>query len=218
MESLSAVRLRDQAAEQIRAAIVSGEFEAGEIYSATTIADRFGVSATPIREAMLDLANAGLVEAVRNRGFRVLSVGDKDLDEISELRLLMEPPMVRKVTDLATDEQILALEQHVAETEEAAKAKDVPEFVAADRRFHLALLSLAENVRLTNMVSQLRDQTRLVGLQRLAGSGDLDSSAAEHRAIYDAVKHRNGQEAFDLTYAHLEHTRGIWAGLPEGSE
>lgn len=214
-ELLHNVSLRDQAAESIRAGITAGEFEPGEIYSATMIAERFGVSATPVREAMLDLASVGLVEAVRNRGFRVLTVSETDLDEINEIRLFLEPPMVRKVAESASDEQIAALEQHVVDIEAAASSTDVERFLIADRRFHLQLLELAGNHRLTRLVGQLRDQTRLFGLAGLAKKGNLTASAGEHRDIFEALRDRRGEDAFALTHAHLEHARGIWAGLPE---
>src|SRR4051794_4783192 len=82
--------LREQAVAAIRASIITGEAEPGQIYSVRQFADRLGVSATPIREALLDLAGDGLVEAVRNRGFRILMPSEQDLDEIYRLRLMIE--------------------------------------------------------------------------------------------------------------------------------
>ncbi len=73
MRPLTTANLRGQAVEMLRASIVAGELEPGEIYSAPALAERLGVSATPVREAMLDLAKDGLVEPVRNRGFRIVS-------------------------------------------------------------------------------------------------------------------------------------------------
>ena len=72
--------------------MVAGELKPGEMYSAPALGERFGVSATPVREAMLDLVKDGFVEAVRNRGFRVLEMSDEDLDEVSQIRLLLEVP------------------------------------------------------------------------------------------------------------------------------
>lgn len=80
MRTLKQTNLREQAKEVIRAGIIGGELVPGQVYSATTLSGRLGVSQTPVREAMLDLANDGLVEPVRNRGFRVMTVADADLD------------------------------------------------------------------------------------------------------------------------------------------
>src|SRR5688572_32330171 len=71
--------LRQEIANALRAALVSGEMRPGVLYSAPTLAEKFGVSATPVREAMLDLASEGLVEAVRNKGFRVTELTEQDL-------------------------------------------------------------------------------------------------------------------------------------------
>ncbi len=86
--------LRRQASQSIRASIASGEFEAGTIYPVAFFADRLGVSATPIREALFDLVGANLIEAVRNRGFRVPVRSERELDELFDLRMLLERPAV----------------------------------------------------------------------------------------------------------------------------
>ena len=215
MKTLTPTSLREQAGQVIRASILAGELEAGEIYSATVLAERLGVSPTPVREAMLDLASGGLVEAVRNRGFRVLTPDDRDLDEISELRLMLEVPAMRVVVERAKDEQLEAFEEIVAEIEDRAEAADVAGFLVADRAFHLGLLELLGNGRLVAIVRQLRDLTRLVGITELAREGNLAASAREHRDILDALRARDADEAEALMRTHLIHTRGIWAGRSE---
>jgi DNA-binding GntR family transcriptional regulator len=212
MEVLTQEHLRDQAGRVIRASILAGDLVPGQIYSAVTLAESLGVSPTPVREAMLDLANVGLVEPVRNRGFRVLTIADDDLDEISELRRMLELPAVQKVVEVATDEELAGLDEKVTAIESAAAGGDVTGFLVADRDFHLSLLALARNARLVRLVGQLRDQTRLVGLKPLAAKGDLMASAREHRPILMAIRARDGDRAHQLMGAHLEHTRGIWAG------
>ena len=74
-------RYRDQVADALRAALIAGELEPGEVYSAPVLAVQFGVSATPVREAMLDLVREGLVDIVPNKGFRVTAVSERQLDE-----------------------------------------------------------------------------------------------------------------------------------------
>ena len=81
----------------------------GEVYSAPVLGARFGVSATPVREAMVDLSREGLVETVPNKGFRVTAVSESDLDDIAALRMLIEPPTVREVTPRIPAEAIPAL-------------------------------------------------------------------------------------------------------------
>ncbi len=212
MRMLTPANLRSQAADVIRASILGGELEPGEIYSAPALAGRLGVSATPVREAMLDLAKDGLVEPVRNRGFRIVIVDDEALDEISELRHLLEVPAMGLVIARATDEDLEALEEKVRAIECAAEVPDVAEFLLADRDFHLGLLVLTGNERLVRLVGQLRTQTRLIGIKQLAESGQLTVSALEHRPMLEAVRRRDAETAETLMGQHLDHTRQTWAG------
>src|SRR5919199_1566442 len=76
---------RERVADALRAALIAGELRPGEVYSAPGLAARFGVSATPVREAMLDLVREGLVDTVPNKGFRVRDLSDRELDEITEM-------------------------------------------------------------------------------------------------------------------------------------
>lgn len=207
--------LREQAQQTIRASILAGELEAGEIYSASTLAERLGVSPTPVREAMLELANGGLVEPVRNRGFRVLTPDESDLDEISQLRLMLEAPSMRIVAEQASDDDLRELRDTVEQIEATAAAADVAGFLLADRAFHLGMLELTGNRRLVRLVAQLRDQTRIAGITELAREGNLAKSAAEHRDILDALQERDADKAQELMKRHLIHTRGIWAGRAE---
>jgi DNA-binding GntR family transcriptional regulator len=207
--------LREQARQALRASILGGELAAGHIYSAGTLAEQFGVSATPVREALLDLASAGLVEPVRNRGFRVLAIADADLDEISELRRLLEVPAVALIVDRASPEELAALEPAVTEMERLAHAEEIPAFLVADREFHLALLRLARNERLVEVVANLRDQTRLIGLPRIVGERGLWEVAAEHRPLLEMLQARDTAGAQALMDVHIGHTRGTWAGRTE---
>jgi DNA-binding GntR family transcriptional regulator len=215
VRALTSTSLREQAAQVIRASILANELEAGEIYSATALAQRLGVSPTPVREAMLDLANGGLVEPVRNRGFRILMPDERDLDEISELRLMLEPVAMRSVSERATDAQLAEMESVVVRIEDRADAADVAGFLVADREFHLGLLDILGNGRLVRLVAQLRDQTRLTGISELAREGNLTASAREHREILAALSSRDSDAAERLMRKHLVHTRGIWAGRSE---
>lgn len=219
MESLSLTvdrtSVRAQVHRILRAQVASGELQPGEIYSAVTLSKRLGVSATPVREAMLDLASAGLVEAVRNRGFRILTVSPEDLDEIVTLRIWLEVPAMRPVIERATDEEIEALAPLAQEIVDAARRGDISDFLLADHAFHTGLLRLARNDRLIRLVSELRDQTQLLGLRHMGRAGQLDKSADEHIELLDAVRARDTDAAQAIMRRHLEHARGIWAGLDE---
>jgi DNA-binding GntR family transcriptional regulator len=207
--------LREEARKSIRAGVVTGEIEPGQIYSAPSLAVRLGVSATPVREALLDLANAGLVESVRNRGFRVVVLDDTDLDEIFELRTLLEVPSVGRVAGSLDTDQLERLWSIVVELEAAAEAGHLERYLTADQEFHSGLLEPLGNRRLIELVARLRDQQRLYGLPKLIHSAAFMSTAFEHRAILEAVAAGDKRSAESLIRRHLRHTRGVWAGAEE---
>jgi DNA-binding GntR family transcriptional regulator len=204
-------RLRDQVAHALRAALVAGELRPGTIYSAPGLAADFGISATPVREAMLDLAREGLVEPVRNKGFRITEVSERDLDQYSELRALIEVPTVGRVTDTASAEQLEALRPVAEEIVDRARAHDLIGYLDADRRFHLRLLGLAGNERLVETVGDLRKRSRLYGLTRLDERGELISSAQEHVELLDLMLSGDRPAAEACMARHLGHVRSLWA-------
>jgi len=204
--------LREQVTRALEAAVVAGELQPGEIYSAPALAERFHVSATPVREAMLDLVREGIMEAVRNRGFRVMTVSEADLDQISQIRLLIEVPIMSQVSKLLTPEKIAALNEAGRAIEAAAERGDLIDYLDCDRRFHALLISTIGNPRLTDLVDRLRRQARLFGLQELADTGKLVASAQEHRTLLRVLQSGDVAASESLMTAHIAHTRGLWAG------
>ena len=207
--------LRDGALRILRNAIVSGEIRSGELYSATALARQLGISASPVREAMLTLVNDGILEAVRNRGFRIVPLNDHDFDEIVELRVMLEVPAVRSLAQVDVTESLPALSDMATAIQDAGARGDIDAFLAADREFHLSLLSLTHNGRLVDLVARLRDQTRLYGLSALADKGQLDNTAAEHHLILDAIRDGDSETVERLMTDHLAHIKREWTVGPE---
>lgn len=215
-ESFSALgtrrNLREEITETLRAAVISGELRPGVVYSAPSLAGQFGVSATPVREAMLDLAGEGLVDVVRNKGFRVTELSEKDLDDLCELRALIEVPTVRRIAAAGVAAETLSSLRPLAATiESAAAAGDLITHVAADMEFHLRLLALAGNAHLVSTVRSLRARSRIYGLRRLADRGELVHSAHEHAVLLDLIAAGDADGAERLMDGHIRHVRGIWA-------
>lgn len=211
--------LRARVTEVLREAMVAGELEPGQIYSAPTLAQRLGVSPTPVREAMMELAKEGLVEALRHRGYRVLEFSDASLEHIRELRELIEVPTIGRVAQVATAENIEELRPLADELNQTAAAGELQAFVAADMIFHLKLLGIMGNPVLVEEVRRLRGMSRLYGLRRLHKEhGEaLLASAREHHELLDLIAVGDGAGAESLMRRHLGHVSGIWAGRPEES-
>ncbi|MFC5212905.1 GntR family transcriptional regulator [Streptomyces coerulescens] len=202
---------RERVADALRAALIAGELLPGEVYSAPALAARFGVSATPVREAMLDLVKEGLVDTVPNKGFRVTAVSEKQLDEYTHVRALIEIPTVVELARTADKVSLEALRPAAREIVQAAVAGDLIAYVEADTRFHLGLLALAGNAHLVEVVGDLRKRSRLYGLTALVEAGRLLASAEEHLELLDALLARDEKSVREVMTRHLGHVRGLWA-------
>jgi DNA-binding GntR family transcriptional regulator len=209
---LEKANLRERVLRALRAAIISGELTPGEVYSAPSLAATFGVSATPVREAMLDLAKENLVVVVPNKGFRVTVVDEEQLDQITAIRRLLEPPVVAEVTDLIPAEDFAGLRQLAQEIVDGARAGDLAQYTEADREFHLRLLGYSGNQRLVDLVAELRGQTRLVGLASLLDRGYLVSSAREHLDLLDLMEQRDAAAVEIFMVRHINHIQDLWSG------
>jgi len=205
------VSLREQVVNALRAAMISGQLTPGVVYSAPALAATFGVSATPVREAMLDLAKEGLVEAVRNKGFRVVELSDRDSDELTELRMLIEVPTTARLAGRLDEAALAGLRTLASQIESAAAAGDLIAYLEADREFHLTLLGYAGNRHLVELVAELRSKARLYGLGWLADAGRLVDSAREHGELVDLLASGDPDAAETLTRHHIQHVRCIWA-------
>ena len=207
--------LSEQIARVLRASLVSGQLVPGVTYSVPALAEDFGVSAMPVREAMLSLVQQGLMSAVRNKGFRVIELSSKELDDIMRLRLMLEVPTTVQVAKDVNERTMRDLRRLAREIAKHAKSGDLVEYIETDRQFHQTLIALAGNPRLEELIDDLRSRSRLTGLDALAEHGDLSASAREHIAMLDAIAAGDAPELRALMERHVKHSRGIWAGLAE---
>lgn len=153
-----------------------------------------------------------MVETARNKGFRVTELSEEDLDELSELRALIEVPTVRRIAAAGVAPEVLdALRPLATEIEAAAARGDLIAHVTADLEFHLRLLALAGNRQLVETVRSLRARSRIYGLHTLAARNALVPSAHEHAELLDLLAAGDPDGVEELMRRHIGHVRGIWA-------
>lgn len=183
--------VRGQILDALRTALVTGELTPGVVYSAPALGDRFGVSATPVREAMQQLAQEGAVEVVPNRGFRVVERGARELAELAEVRALIEVPVMLRLARTVPAERWAELRPLAEATVRAASTGCRATYAETDRTFHRAVLSLCGNEQLVQIADDLhrRAQWPLETPARPSGRShaDLLADAAEHAALLDAL-------------------------------
>ncbi|AZL07347.1 GntR family transcriptional regulator [Brevibacterium aurantiacum] len=199
--------LREQALAIIRDAITAGELDEDRIYSAAGLAKQLGMSLSPVREAMMALVTEGTVEAVPNRGFRLVPVTQADLEEITHVRVLLAVPAVRQLCEQAavspeTSAQIEQLRAQAAATVDAAETGNMTAFFTHDRRFHEALLEFGLGRRAAEISLRLRDQSRI-----FQPTGAVDAvilaSAQELMALVDLIEKGRADEAAELVTRNL---------------
>lgn len=190
----------------LREAIVSGELLPDTHYSVYGLAEELGVSRTPVREACLRLADAGMIRLDKNRGVRVLTTSVRDLQEIFQLRLMLEVPATRKAAELASAAQRGAADKALTRMQAAADADDERAFMRHDVTLHESLLDASGNAKLVAVVRNLRHVTMTRGASTVEVSRTLSDIAEEHVPIVAAVRARDGQAAAEAMRAHLTHT------------
>ncbi|GAA1713499.1 GntR family transcriptional regulator [Propioniferax innocua] len=208
-QTLTRMTLKDSAEELVRGALLDGSMQPGEIYSANALARRLGVSNSPVREAMMALAARGLLDPVRNRGFRVVRFTEQDKQEVYDLRCHIEVEAVRRVAAQRIDpEDASALRDHARQTLHLAKNADLTTYLNADHAFHLDIVGRLGNNRWLEFVATLRDQARINGayayLQDHAG---LMQSAREHIEMAEAIADGQPDRAAEVMLKHLEYAR-----------
>ncbi|WP_415977284.1 GntR family transcriptional regulator [Rhodococcus sp. 077-4] len=206
--------VRRAVSERLRSALISGRMVPGKLYSAPQLAEMLGVSATPVREAMLDLVREQMVEVVPNKGFRVRDLDDRELDELVEIRLLLEAPIMAEIAATCSGDiaaSVRALEPVSIELEDAARSGDLVRFITLDTEFHSSFLALHGNRTLVNVIREFRGRSRLYGLQKLADAGLLEQTAVEHRDMVRLALARDSNGMAELVRHHIAHIRGEWA-------
>ncbi|WP_324786849.1 GntR family transcriptional regulator [Streptomyces sp. H51] len=181
--------VRGQILDALRTALVTGELTPGEVYSAPALGDRFGVSATPVREAMQRLATEGAVEVVPNRGFRVVERGARELAELAEIRALIEAPVITRLARTVPVERWAGLRPLAEATVRAASSGCRAAYAESDRAFHGAVLALSGNEQLVRIADDLhrRVQWPLGGPPTPRVRAELLADAAQHTALLDAL-------------------------------
>jgi len=215
LRPIEPTNLRLMARAAIRTHVITGQLEPGVLYPVSYFASRLGVSATPVREALLDLASQGLVVLARNKGFRIPELSEQELDEIYQLRLLVEAPAVTMAAGKLSPELQRQCAELAKRIQSCAEEGDLVGFLESDRSFHSALLQPLNNQRLISLVDSLRDGARLWALPSLSRSDALKASAREHELLLRAMVKADVDTTKRLITHHLEHTRGLWAGRTE---
>jgi len=200
--SLAPRALYEEVAELLRQRIFQRELEPGSWIDELKLAEEYGISRTPLREALKVLAAEGLVTMKVRRGAYVTEVSEKDLADVYHLLALLESDAAGVVAERATDAELAELQTLHAELETAVAERD--RFFALNEQFHMRVLELARNRWREQMVADLRKVMKLNRHNSLLKAGRIDESLAEHRAIVSALAQRNPALAVQRMREHFQ--------------
>ena len=193
--------LYEEVAELLRQQIFNRALEPGSWIDELKIADEYGISRTPLREALKVLAAEGLVTMKVRRGAYVTEVNEKDLSDVYHLLSLLESDAAGVVAARATSDQLKELQDLHAELE--AAVDDRERFFAVNERFHMRVLEISDNRWRSQMVADLRKVMKLNRHNSLLKSGRIQESLAEHRVVMAALAARDADTTVQNMRAHF---------------
>lgn len=199
--------LHDQVAATLRQLIFDGTLAPGSFVDEVALCERLKISRTPLREALKVLTAEGLVRHEPRRGCFVNEVTEQDLDEIFPVIALLEGRCAHEAALHASDADLLALEALHERLQKAARGKRIVDYYDTNFAIHEAIIALANNRWLAQVIGDLRKILKLARLQQLHAPGRLEQSLNEHMAVFAALKARDGEGAEAAMRTHLTRQR-----------
>jgi DNA-binding GntR family transcriptional regulator len=197
--------LHDEAAERLRELIRAGELESRARVNEFELAERFGVSRTPLREAIKILATEGLLELLPNRGARVASVSPEEVDEMMEVVAGLEATAADLACRVITDEEIASIEvKHLAMVE-AWKRGDDPAYFILNREIHEAIMQASRNATLQGIYANLSGRIQRARYSAHKTPAQWKKAVGEHEQMIRLLKRRDGER---LALVLRDHIRG----------
>ena len=197
--------LRDVVFNTLRQAILKGELEPGERLMEIQLAERLGVSRTPIREAIRKLELEGLVHMVPRKGAEVASISEKSLREVLEVRRSLEELAIELACQKITAEQIKELEEAEVQFADAVQKGDAMTIAESDEHYHDVIYQATDNSRLVQILNNLREQMYRYRLEYIKDADKRQILVVEHEHIIRAVQNHNIPEAQQAMREHIDN-------------
>lgn len=199
--------LREEVYAQIKRDIITGELSQGGLLNEGGLAERFGTSKTPVREALTRLQQTSLVERIPHKGFLVTPVAVSDMREIFEMRLILERSAAELAAHRITEEQLEHLEQYREITVAKHDREAIYQATQANRDFHIGIARSTRNSRLVAALERIFDDAQRLQFVDLIMRGGIDAWPVDHGRIIDALRARDPNEAGEAVEEGLRKTR-----------
>lgn len=197
--------LRDVVFNTLRKAILTGQLKPGERLMEVHLANKLGVSRTPIREAIRKLELEGLVIMIPRRGAEVAQITEKSLNDVLEVRRALDVLSVELACERITEEEIASLKKACEDFERATKGKDASVIAKADVALHDIIVQATGNQRLQQMVNNLSEQMYRYRFVYIKDESQHEKLVAEHKEIYESILCRDKERASEAAKLHIDN-------------
>lgn len=205
MEMDEYLPLRDVVFNTLRRAILKGELKPGERLMEIALADKLGVSRTPIREAIRKLELEGLVVMAPRKGAKVASITERDLNDVLEVRKGMEVLAISLACKRITGEELEKLESIERSFQSLIESGNLTELAEMDVKFHDTIYQATNNQRLVQLLNNLREQMYRYRMEYLKDIAVRRTLAEEHKAIFEALRGRDESKAQNYVSVHIDN-------------
>lgn len=197
--------LRDVVFHTLREAILKGDLKPGERLMELQLAEKLGVSRTPIREAIRMLEQEGLAVTMPRKGAEVAKMTLKDMEDVLEIREALDELAVKVACTRITEEQLQKLRNSAARFEESTKTGNLKSIAEEDVSFHDIIYEATGNPKLVNLLNNLREQIYRYRVEYLKDSSNYPILVREHQAIIDALKEKDEQRVVTAMHEHVSN-------------
>ncbi|MDO4473281.1 MAG: GntR family transcriptional regulator [Eubacteriales bacterium] len=195
--------LRDVVFNTLRQAILRGELKPGERLMEIQLANKLGVSRTPIREAIRKLELEGLVLMIPRRGAEVAEIKEKSLKDVLEVREALEELSVQLACEHITEEQIVEMKAAAEEFRRSLRSKDITKIAQADVHFHDVINAATDNQKLVQLLNNLREQMYRFRVEYLKNVSVYTNVLDEHEALMEAIINKDKAKATEIISIHI---------------
>lgn len=196
--------LRDHIFEELQQAIYNGTLKSGEKLTEKRIAEELGVSRTPVREALYRLASSGLIKMIPHRGFIVSRWSLKEIEDVLELRKVLEVFAVKLAIEHIQPKDIVEFEELIIQMKEAVSNKDNIKASSLNTLFHDKIVALSNNVALLEAIEPIKSKIYHFRIISIYSDRRLEESFNEHKDILDAVINKDTNLAQELVEQHIK--------------
>ncbi len=199
--------LNDMAYQAIKTGILEGKLVGGEIYSELDLADSFGISRTPVREAFLRLAAENLIIFHPRKGISVNYFSKEDIENLFELRQAIEEAAANKIVGNLSKDQVQSIQETIKQQEACIKAYDENIFLEIDRKFHLFFVEISGNRFMVQTYNNIRDYITIPAREALRKKGRAEEVLSEHKAIVQAMAGGDAERTKEAIKIHLINSK-----------